>query len=201
MDDGLVNESYIVDKNNPSTILWGNGSTDHRFDMAHNVFYCNDAGNPTGIVDWCHPLFFTNNMKYMFKYVQSHISKDYKMTYQYSTKNKHEQIQRDHGVVVLVKLKDGIKLFDFTDVGDFNDVFGERDGRSIAKVFDGAEPYFAFNTAMLHTSKSYEPIENVIAKYFAVFFMSKSNKYKKDGSVVSSFFIGKANSFIKLFSS
>lgn len=65
---------------------------------------------------------------------------------------------------MFVKLRDGVKLFDFTDPADFKGVFGE-DGELISRVFEGAEPYFAFNTAVFHGRKDDEPIENVVAKF------------------------------------
>lgn len=71
-----LDEKFATSEDDPSSLLWVNGTTDKRFDIAGNKFY--DISTKKHLeVDAFHPLFFTQDARYALKYVQSHISKDY----------------------------------------------------------------------------------------------------------------------------
>lgn len=194
----MIQEKFETSHKDPSTLLWANGTTDKRFDINGNKFYLrNTQQKQYNDIDIFDPLFLTHNIPLVFNYVSSHISRDYEVT---SGTSKHFNHQHNNGVIVFVTLKDGIRLFDFTDVSDYREVFG-NDAELIFPIFKKAEPYFSFNSNIPNMKKSLEPIEFSIAKYLAVFLLSSKNKYKNgDPSNPNiSFFKSKDNTFSQLF--
>ena len=191
-------ERFETSDKKPESMLWGNGTTDHRFDLAGNTFVDPDDRQKAGQIDPMNPMFLTHDVDYILKYVKSHISKDYKVDS--SQEILHAKMQNDHGLIVFAKIKSGLRLFDFSDENDFKKVFGEKDSQAIALIFKEAEPYFAFNTAVTNAYKHYEPIEFSIAKRMAVY-LAIDRKWKDDANKVpiESFFISKNQSFIQIF--
>lgn len=144
------------------------------------------AQNEDAVVDYLRPLYFTNNVPYIFEYIRHHITKDYAVD---RSSSSHEKHVNAHGLVVFVKLKDGISLFDFSDPKDYEKAFEDsEDPLAFMEIFKGIEPYFAFNTAISNSLKDLEPIEFSIAKRIAVFLKSGIDHYNKDGSIKKSFF-------------
>ena len=169
-----LHEAFKTSKQDASSLIWANGTTDKRFDVNGNKFYNIELKGEHLAIDPFHPLFMTHDVQYIFKYVQSHITKDYDFSSNKSSSHTATQLQ--HGLVVFVKLKPDVQLFDFTDINDFKKVFGD-DAADIAVVFEKTEPYFAFNTAIANQFKQYEPIEFSIAKKMAVY-LAVENKWK-----------------------
>lgn len=132
----MLNEKYVTSKDKPESLIWVNGTTDKRFDMGKNVF--RDISNPSEAAKLSplNPCYLTSDISYAFKYIQGHITTDYRDEVGASPDSeKHEEYERSRGIVVFAKLKDGVKLFDFADEADFIEVFGEENGHAVAPLF------------------------------------------------------------------
>ena len=185
----MIFEAFKTQAGDPSTLLWANGTTDKRFDIVKNHFVDPMSSSEASKIDFARPLYLTNDIPYLFKYVSSHVTKDFDVDK--TSWRQHTNEQWSHGLVVFVKLKPNVNLFDFTDPNDYAEVFtGIDDPAQFASIFKGIEPYFAFNSGLSNTGKAEEPIEFSIAKRIALFFKSPLSPYKDDGSVKKSFFTG-----------
>lgn len=197
----ICNEAYAIDTSQPSTLLWCNGTTDKRFDIGSNVWRSVTGGASSNELSPLSPMYLTSNVKYALKCLEGHVSKDFGAQ---AGTPKHDREAMKHGLLVLAQLKSGVKLFDFTDKADFKDVFGDEHADEIAELFDGAEPYFAFNSGIANAAQRDVPIEFSIAQKMLVWMLSGKNKMKHDAktaksSTVITYFTDKDQSFIKMF--
>lgn len=160
----LLNEKFMTRPEEPSKILWANGTTDFRYDVANHHFVDPSDKNRASKIDFAYPLYLTNNVPYMFTYVESHITKDTGVQKNKKYPDKHIREQNLHGIVVFVKLKNNVRLFDFEDPSDYSIVFGnDENPEDFASIFKGVEPYFAFNTGVTNAVKDKVPVEFSIA--------------------------------------
>ena len=173
----MLLEKYVTSESDPSTLLWCNGTTDMRFDIGSNKWKDINNSSDAAVTSPLSPIYLTSNIKYALDCLKSHITKDFKV--QTASKKKHADALSSHGILVLVKLKAGLKLFDFTDVADFQQVFNQHaDG--ISKLFKEAEPYFAFNTGIANDAQKDVPIEFSIVQKLLIWMTSSINKTKID---------------------
>lgn len=163
-----LNENYEIDASN---CLWINGTTKARYDVASNRFPRTDI---------YHPLFMTNSIPYAFEYCKQHASKDYADGQSGSRKHQHA-VDGSNTIVVFMKLKEDTLIFDFTDEADYELLGFDK---KYMKIFDKAEPYFAWNS-QIHASIDSRPVEFAIAAYYLRYLNStagRSNKtFYRDG--------------------
>ena len=154
-----LQESFISSKDSPEKLIWVNGTTDMRFDLAKNKF--KDIAGGYAQLSPFSPMYLTSNIKYALSYINSHVSKDFGI--KDNKTRAHGVMAQQHGIVVFVQLKEGVHLFDFTDIDDYQHVFS-KDASQIYEIFKEAEPYFSFNTAVINKHMKYVPDEFSIAK-------------------------------------
>ena len=143
----LLKEAYEV---GPANDIWVNGTTEVRFDVAAGKFSKTDI--------W-HPLFLTNDCRYAFEYSKQHAAKDFNA--KRDSKGHAAVMASGKARVAFAELKHDIKLFDFTKPEDFAAIGIPA---KFAKLFEHAEPYFAWNSA-INVNIDSRPIEFAIAKY------------------------------------
>ena len=143
----LLKEAYEV---GPANDIWVNGTTEVRFDVAAGKFSKTDI--------W-HPLFLTNDCRYAFEYSKQHAAKDFNV--KRDSKDHEAVMASSKARVAFAELKHDIKLFDFTNAEDFAAIGIPA---KFAKIFEHAEPYFAWNSA-INVNIDSRPIEFAIAKY------------------------------------
>ena len=181
----FISEKFITSTSKPEDLLWVNGTTDKRFDIAQNKFRDVSSGDLAKLSPFT-PMYLTSNINYALSYVKSHASKDFGIK---NPKLKaHREVVNSHGLVVFVQLKDGVHLFDFTDKSDYAAVFSE-DAGEIFEIFREAEPYFSFNTSVANSIMNYVPIEFYVAREMSVW-LGNDKKFTSDA---------KKRSFINLF--
>lgn len=143
----MLKEAYEV---GPANDIWVNGTTEIRFDVAAGKFSKTDI--------W-HPLFLTNDCRYAFEYSKQHAAKDFNV--KRDSKDHEAVMASSKARVAFAELKHDIKLFDFTNAEDFAAIGIPA---KFAKIFEHAEPYFAWNSA-INVNIDSRPIEFAIAKY------------------------------------
>ena len=104
-------------------------------------------------------MFLTNDCRYAFEYSKQHAAKDFNA--KRDSKGHDEVMASGKARVAFAELKHDIKLFDFTNPDDFAAVGIPA---KFAKLFEHAEPYFAWNSA-INVNIDSRPIEFAIAKY------------------------------------
>lgn len=163
----------IVTKD-PETCVWVNGTTDQRYDLSAQKFKHRDGSETSEY----HPLMFSMNIDDALDYSLKHGG-----GYGNDNRESNDAIRafkNGNDIVVFIKLKSGVELFDFRDPECFKKVFGDGNG-DLQKVFDHKEVYFAFNTSVKNDLEDRVPIEFSIARHLLVYKFSSRNKYKSYG--------------------
>ena len=64
-----VNEAFVTSSEKPESLIWANGTTDKRFDIAGNKFFDTSSSGSHTKISALNPIYMTNDVKYIFKYV------------------------------------------------------------------------------------------------------------------------------------